>query len=199
MTSTYRIRYSTPDDLGAVIALRRYAEHWLSEAGISQWTSPETGNRVITEHFENSRSFVVEDEAGEIVASFALGAGDPDFWTDEELAQPASYLYKFMIGPAARGTGLGDVLLDWACEQVEMFGGLYLRLDCHRTNTGLHEYYRRRGFYAVGDRSKEGRASGALFERMAETRLAQPARVELVDATDSPVHVFAAPPRSAAV
>jgi GNAT superfamily N-acetyltransferase len=199
MTYTYRIRWSNPEDLDAVIALRRYAEQWLATAGIPQWTSSETGDRIIKQHFENSRSFVVEDEPGDVVAAFALGAGDPDFWTERELAQPASYLYKFITGPTARGTGLGDVLLDWACYQAELAGGLYLRLDCHRTNTGLHEYYRRRGFYEVDNRRAEGRDSGALFERIAETRLAVPARVTLVDMTDLEEHVFATPPRSAAV
>lgn len=199
MTNTYRLRWSDPEDLGAVIALRRYAERWLAEAGIRQWTSSETGDRIIKQHFETSRSFVVEDEDAAIVASFALGAGDPDFWTEKELGRPASYLYKFIVGPTARGTGIGDVLLDWACYQAELGGGLYLRLDCHRTNTGLHEYYRRRGFYDVANRGAAGRDSGALFERIAETRLAVPPRVTLVDMTDLEEHVFATPPRSAAV
>jgi GNAT superfamily N-acetyltransferase len=199
MTNTYRIRYSSPEDLDAVIALRRYAEDWLAAAGISQWTSSATGDRIIREHFENSRSFVVEDETDTVAAAFALGTGDADFWTPQELAQPASYLYKFIVGASARGTGLADVLLDWACYQAELIGGLYLRLDCHRTNTGLHEYYRRRGFYDVDNRPAVGRDSGALFERIAETRLASPARVTLVDMTDLEEHVFVTPPRSAAV
>lgn len=190
MTHTYRLRYSDPTDLDAVIALRRYAEQWLADAGITQWTSSEKGDRQIRQHFENSRSFIVEDETGTTVASFALGTGDTDFWTARELAVPASYLYKFILGPAVRGTGLGDVLLDWACYQAELIGGLYLRLDCHRSNTGLHEYYRRRGFYPVDNREAAGRDSGALFERIAETRLAQPARVTLVDMTDPGEHVF---------
>jgi hypothetical protein len=93
------------------------------------------------------------------------------------------YLYKFITGPTARGTGLGDVLLDWACHQAEMFRCLYLRLDCHRTNTALHNYYLRRGFTLLDVRSAPGRDSGALFERLTETRLAH-VGVQLVDGTD---------------
>lgn len=196
---TYRLRWSDPEDIDTVIGLRRYAEQWLAAAGIRQWTSSTKGDQQIRNHFEHSRSFIVEDEHDEAVASFALGTGDRDFWTPAELATPASYLYKFILGPAARGTGLGDVLLDWACYQAELVGGLYLRLDCHRTNTGLHEYYMHRGFYPVANRSAVGRDSGALFERIAETRLAVPARVTLVDMTDLEEHVFATPPHSAAV
>lgn len=197
-TPSYRLRPAEHDDLDAVIALRRYAEQWLAEAGIDQWTSRVTGDRVIQEHFDNGNSYVVQDQHHSIVAAFALGAGDPDFWTPDELAEPAQYLYKFITGPTARGTGLGDVLLDWACYQAELQGALYLRLDCHRTNIGLHRYYIDRGFYSVGFRSAEGRMSGALFERISETRRAVPARVELVDATYGD-RLFTAPQRSAAV
>jgi GNAT superfamily N-acetyltransferase len=195
---TYRIRPAEPDDLPAVIGLRRYAEQWLAAASIDQWTSSATGDRVITEHFEQSRSYVVDDEFGVVSAALALGDGDADFWTPAELASPALYLYKFITGPTARGTGLGDVLLDWACYQAEMAWMTFLRLDCHRTNTGLHQYYRSRGFYHLGTRYAEGRMSGALFERIAETRLAKPPRVTLVDATEGG-QLFASPSQSAAV
>lgn len=195
---TYRIRQADQSDLPAVLGLRRYAEQWLAASGINQWTSSATGDRVITEHFEQSRSYVVENEVGTVSAALALGDGDPDFWTPAELAAPALYLYKFITGPAARGTGLGDVLLDWACYQAELGWATFLRLDCHRTNTGLHQYYRSRGFYQLGTRYAEGRMSGALFERIAETRLAKPARVTLVDATEGG-QLFASPPQSAAV
>lgn len=196
---TYRIRYAEPTDMDAVIALRRYAERWLADAGIDQWTSSATGDRVITEHFENSRNYIVEDEAGSVAAALALGDGDADFWTPAELTAPALYLYKFIIGPADRGTGLGDVLLDWACYQAELAWATHLRLDCHRTNTALHRYYLGRGFYHLGTRSAEGRDSGALFERVAESRLARPVRVALVDATEPGEPMFAVPARTAAV
>lgn len=180
---TYRIRPGGAEDLTGVIELRRYAEKWLSSAGIDQWTSSSTGDRVIREHFEEGRLYVVEDEDGHIVASLSLGTGDPDFWTAAELNEPALHLYKFILGPTVRGTGLGDVLLDWACYQAEMFRCLYLRLDCPRANTGLHKYYLERGFTHLDTRSAEGRASGALFERVAETRLAL-VGVQLLDGTN---------------
>jgi hypothetical protein len=70
-----------------------------------------------------------------------------------------------------------------SCHQAEMFRCLYLRLDCHRTNTALHNYYLRRGFTLLDVRSAPGRDSGALFERLTETRLAH-VGVQLVDGTD---------------
>lgn len=194
---TYQIRPAAPADLDAVIALRRYAEQWLASAGIDQWTKSAYGDRIIREHFDDGRSFVVEDQAGDVVASLAIGNGDPDFWTPAELADPAMYLYKFIVGPTARGTGLGDVLLDWASYQAELYRSLWLRLDCHRTNTGLHRYYLDRGFHPLDVRSAPGRASGALFERSAELRTARSPLVRLVDLAEGGA-VFAEP-REAAV
>jgi GNAT superfamily N-acetyltransferase len=181
----------------AVIQLRRYAEDWLAAAGIDQWTSSSTGDRVIREHFDDGRTYVVEDDAGRVVASLALGDGDPDFWTPQELAEPAMYLYKFITGPTARGTGLGDVLLDWACYKVDMYRHFWLRLDCSRTNTQLHRYYLDRGFHQLDMRSAPGRQSGALFERSAELRMARPPRVGLIDATELNSGVLFAEPREA--
>jgi GNAT superfamily N-acetyltransferase len=196
---TYRIRPASPDDLDDVIELRRYAEDWMAAAGIEQWTSSETGDRVIREHFNDGRLYVVEDHAGYVVASLALGEGDPEFWTPAELAEPAMYLYKFITGPTARGTGLGDVLLDWACNKVELYRNLWLRLDCHRTNTGLHQYYLDRGFHLVDIREAPGRQSGALFERSAELQKATSPRVRLLDATEFSNGMVFAEPREAAV
>lgn len=196
---TYTIRPADLDDFGAVIDLRRYAEGWLAAAGIEQWTSSTTGDRVIREHFDNGLTYVANDERGEVVASLALGDGDPDFWTPDELSDPAFYLYKFIIGPTERGTGLGDVLLDWACFKTELHQGLWLRLDCRRDNTGLHRYYLDRGFHQVDIRRAPGRQSGALFERSAELRLARNPRVRLTDATEVKSGVVFVEPREAAI
>ncbi|MFD7161684.1 GNAT family N-acetyltransferase [Kribbella sp. NPDC059898] len=181
--TAYTLRSAVPSDVDDVIELRRYAEEWLKAAGIEQWTSSATGDRTIREHFDDDRTYVVVDDGGYVVASLALGEGDSDFWTADELTEPARYLYKLMAGPTARGIGLGDVLLDWACDRAQRQGADRIRLDCWRTNAGLHAYYLARGFRQYDVRTAPGRKSGALFERPADLRLAVPGRVELVDAT----------------
>lgn len=203
---TYRVRAAMEADLPAVIGLRRYAEAWLRDAGINQWTSASTGDRVIREHFDAGTTYVVEQLAdasdlehqdsaagGKVVGAFSIGEGDPDFWTEGERRQPAVYLYKFTLGPEARGTGLGDVVLDWVCAEAEQRWALWVRLDCNRDNTGLHRYYEDRAFFHRETRSAPGRASGALFERLAERQTVTNPRVVLIDATGREPVVFAAP------
>ncbi len=101
----------------------------------------------------------------------------------KERSQPALHLYKFIIRSDHRGTGLGDVLLDWACHRAELAGSLWLRLDCWRDNIRLHDYYLRRGFRYLETRTHPVRMSGAMFERPANVRLATDAHVRLIDRT----------------
>jgi GNAT superfamily N-acetyltransferase len=181
--TTYHVRVAGEQDVDAVVSLRRHAEDWLREAGIEQWTRSTYGARVIEGWIGTGSTFVVTTDDGEIIGSLSLDAGDPDFWTDDELKAPALYLYKFIIRSDHRGTGLGDVLLDWSGYRTELAGNLWLRLDCWRDNTGLHKYYLDRGFQYLTTRTHPTRMSGALFERPAELRLATSRQAKLIDHT----------------
>jgi ribosomal protein S18 acetylase RimI-like enzyme len=166
----YTIRQATLADLDALIGLRRYAETWLHAAGIEQWTDHARGAHVIRAGLNDGVTHAVTDPAGAIVASLTLNGADPDFWTPEDDPDSALYLYKFMIGPEGRGTGLGDALLDWAGDQAQQRGKQWLRLDCWRTNTGLQAYYAQRGFELLRVVELSWRSSGALMQRPAEMR-----------------------------
>jgi GNAT superfamily N-acetyltransferase len=181
----YRIRFARQHDLPSVLRLRRHAESWLGSSGITQWTSEETGNRIIAKWISEGGTYVLEDQVQDIIGTLTLGAGDPDFWRPEELRMPALYLYKFILRSDHRGNGLGELLLDWACQQTELRWGLWLRLDCRVDNAKLHDYYLRRGFRHLATRPALHRESGALFERIAELRTVHTPNVKLLDDTAS--------------
>lgn len=167
---TYTIRPATDDDFDALIELRSYAEAWLRAAGIEQWTDHNRGARVIRAGIQDGTSRVVLNDQGDVIASLTLAGPDPDFWGPGDQPDSALYLYKFMLGDKARGTGLGDALLDWACQQAQDQGKTWLRLDCWRTNTGLQTYYAKRGFQLIRTMVVPGRNSGALMQRPASLR-----------------------------
>lgn len=56
-------------------------------------------------------------------------------------------------------------------DQAARAGKTWLRLDAWRTNTALHDYYRRHGFTDVRIVDLPWRGSGALFQRPAATPL----------------------------
>lgn len=171
------------DDFEKILNLRKEAAEWLSRSGIDQWTDIKRGATAIKDWLESGSTFVVQNEGMEIVASLALGSADPDFWTAEEITEPAVYLYKFMINRSNRGTGLGEILLDWACEKSSQRGAYFLRLDCWKTNSGLHRYYLDRGFDYLTTRSKTGRKSGALFERPTGVRTARDSPIVVTESS----------------
>lgn len=166
---TYHVRRATDRDLEACFELRRLAEESFRTAGLDQWHDSEEGRRVITKWVERDAMHVVTTHAGDIVACFAIGGADQDFWTEEEATEPAIYIYKIIIRPDRKGTGLGDAILDWACD-YGMFDApaprpQWLRVDCWKNNTGLHRYFENRGFSHVATRTAPGRNSGWLAQR----------------------------------
>jgi GNAT superfamily N-acetyltransferase len=180
----YQIRLATEEDVSSVVGLRVHAEKWLAAAGIEQWTVRATGEKNIRAHIERGATFVVQVSSSEVVGTLTLDGGDPDFWTPEELSAPAAYLYKFIIDSHYRGSGLGDVMLNWACKRAATHGATTLRLDCWKTNFELHKYYLRRGFRQFDIRDAPGRMSGALFERPTSLQLPLTSALRLVDLTD---------------
>lgn len=166
-TTVYQIRLAGDADLDALVSLRTYAETWLHAADIDQWTDHARGITSIQAGLNSGGAHVVIDHQGDIVAGLTLAGPDPDFWQDSDQPDTGLYLYKFMLGPTTRGTGLGDALLDWACTQATHQHKTWLRLDCWRTNTNLQTYYTRRGFTLIRTVNAPHRSSGTLMQRPA--------------------------------
>lgn len=152
----YTIRPATPDDLDAVLALRREAEQWLADNGIRQWTADydEYAVGVLTAWVEGGAAWVVEHD-GQVVATASLNAEpDPDFWGWLQIAHQATALYlgKMIVRRDHAGLKLGDAIMNWACGRVKAAGRTWLRLDVRRDNRRLQHYYVSRGFRWMGTR-----------------------------------------------
>lgn len=169
MTQELTIRTAGSNDFPSLADLRIQAERWLHAAGVHQWLDHQRGLRSIRTGIEAGTAWIVEDGT-DTAATLTLSGPDWDFWTENDDPYNAIYLYKFIVSDQWRGTGLGDALLDWACETAQSQGKCFLRLDCWRENTALQAYYIDRGFHPVRTMVVEGRDSGALLERPAATR-----------------------------
>ena len=118
---------------------------------------------------EGQRFAALTDPAGDILAVAALVAPDRSFWAeDPDVLGSAWYVGRFMT--AASGYGYGSTLLRHLAACAAADGRAFLRLDCWKTNTGLHRYYLGEGFTHVRTVDVPGRFSGALFQRPVRVR-----------------------------
>lgn len=181
MTGRLSIETARPEDFDDVLTILDDAAAWLRGQGVDQW--PESFSKDATwridrirTYIEHGLTYLARDEAGEVVGTFTLSrAADPQFahgWPDGP--DNAGYLFRMAVRRSAAGDGVGEKIMDWATAKVADWGLPWLRIDVHRFNRKLQDYYRRRGFEKVAevtapDLSVPGRirGSGALMQRPA--------------------------------
>lgn len=112
--------------------------------------------------------------------------GDTDFWTRDELAEPATYVSKAAVSRRFAGRGIGALMLRWVCDHAAADGSQWVRLDVWKTNRELQSYYRRQGWTYLRTVEAPGRNSGALFQRQAEPDPEARAAFALRTATTTP-------------
>ena len=92
--------------------------------------------------------------------------GDPVLWTEEELAEPATYIHRMVVSRDYAGRALGAELLTWAGQRAaRRYGARWIRLDAWTTNTALHSYYLLQGFEFIRYSNTPANPSGALFQK----------------------------------
>jgi GNAT superfamily N-acetyltransferase len=171
MTITFE--QAQPDHEPVVRELQAEAVGWLAERGTDQWqpaamierrkTRPDDRN--LHDEIKRGEVFLVKDD-DRVIGTLTLDDyADPEFWTEDDKPKSALYVHRMIVSRDASGHNVGAAMLDWASKQAARSGRTYLRLDAWRTNTALHDYYRRHGFVYVRTISLPWRGSGALFER----------------------------------
>jgi GNAT superfamily N-acetyltransferase len=176
---------ASPDELPTVLELLDDAAQWLRKQGITQWPARFTGAedwRIdrIHAYIENGHTWLVRTNATP-VATFTLSSADPNYadgWPDGP--DTGLYIYRMVVRRNFAGHDIGGHILNWSSARAAALGYRWLRLDCHRQNQALQDYYQAHGFERVGTlirvihdpvsgdaNSRYVRASGALFQRPA--------------------------------
>lgn len=159
----YLMRRAGADDLGQVMRLLDARIDWLRERGSDQW-STRPFEPIMADAIRAGLTWLLFDHDTAVATLTVTTVGDPDFWTRDELRQPALYLSKLATDPREHGHGLGALLLDWANSYAASWGVSLLRWDVWRTNRGLQDYYQHLGIPRLRTVDVEGRWSGALYE-----------------------------------
>jgi hypothetical protein len=164
MSKPYVMHRASTTDLPEVMALLDERTRWLRERGSEQWNTGRNFETGIAEAISRWNTWLLRDDGASIVTLTLTSDGDPDFWTPEELREPALYLGKMASAVRRSGEGLGFLMLSWAQDWTARSGFDSLRWDVWRTNEQLQNYYRSVGGRYVRTVQVVGRWSGALFE-----------------------------------
>ncbi|TDD95299.1 GNAT family N-acetyltransferase [Actinomadura rubrisoli] len=157
---------AAPDDLAEVLALLNGVASWLTSRGVNQWAAGFSVER-IAPIIERGELYLVRENGSAIATVTVSTHGDADFWTAEELAEPARYVAKLATAREYAGQGLGELLLRWTIDLGARQGAQWIRLDAWRTNQRLHDFYRDAGWTHLRTAELEHRRSGALFQHPA--------------------------------
>lgn len=169
----YIIRRAEAHEHAIVMALLDEVTQWLTARGIDQWQdrmeiwSP----RVATAIDQGEVWLLTSPGDGLPLGTLTLDDhADPDFWgTGHDLDQTsARYLHKLAVRRDVAGQELGRLLLDWARDRAAREHAEVVRLDAWRSNPGLHQYYRDRGWTQSRTVHLDHRRSGTLFTAPAE-------------------------------
>lgn len=155
------IRLATRDDLADVLDLLNAAASWLHAKGLDQWPDGFDSER-IGPMIDRSEVFIACNGPTPVATVTVTDAGDPDFWTADELAEPSHYIAKLAV--SRDHTGLGELLLRWTVDRAARTGVRWVRLDAWKTNPGLHAFYERAGWKHLRTVDLPHRRSGALFQ-----------------------------------
>lgn len=162
--TTLVIRQAASDEFDVVFGLLAESIQWLRSKGLDQWSTWEQWRTKMRPSLDRGDVWLLcdgEDPIGTVTAEMG---GDPDFWTPEELAEPAAYVSKLTVARSHAGLNLGQLLLEWASDHAYRYGCEWLRLDAWKTNERLHSYYGGQGWKYLRTEEAPGRHSGTLFQ-----------------------------------
>jgi len=83
-------------DLAAVLEILDGAARWLHQQGIDQWPTglPSLSPDRIAAQIQRGETYLISEDCAPIATIAVSAAGDPDYWTAAELAEPAVYISK---------------------------------------------------------------------------------------------------------
>ncbi|WP_216356047.1 GNAT family N-acetyltransferase [Streptomyces sp. MP131-18] len=141
------MRPATADDIPAVENVIRARSGWLEERGLPSWRKNAAD---LARQAENPDGdvWVLADDDGRIIGCTTIQERTPPWgWTEEELNEPAHYLYSTVTDPAYRDMKPGTVMALWAVDQAAQQGCTWVRRGCHFP--GLVRYYETQEFKLV--------------------------------------------------
>ncbi|MFJ8000776.1 GNAT family N-acetyltransferase [Streptomyces sp. NPDC096310] len=145
------IRPARAEDAGAVSEIVLARSAWLVERGLPSWRADVESVSVQAENPDGAM-YVLEADGRPIGCTTVTESTPPMAWTDEELAEPALYLYTTVTHPETVPWKPGTLIALWAVDRAAKEEKLWVRRGCRFP--GLVSYYQRQKFTVIHELQK---------------------------------------------
>lgn len=143
-----KIRYSTFDDIDTIMAIFDSAKQFMKEIGNpDQWSFNYPSYEIVREDIHKNQSYIVEDDNGEIVATFVFFIdNDPTYaFIEGEWLNNEPYGVIHRIASTGKIKRISDYCINWCFEKCHN-----LRVDTHAQNSVMKEAFLRNNFKECG-------------------------------------------------
>lgn len=144
----YLMRLAEPADIAAVRALVLARSTWLEERQMPSWRASAEDVAGQAENTDGSMWLLTHEGSGKVIGATTVQRETPPWgWTEQELAEPADYLYTTITDPAERAQRPGTLIALWAVDRAARSGRAWVRRGC--MFPGLVRYYETQGFRLI--------------------------------------------------
>ena len=155
LTQPISCRPAVESDIEDIMLIVRQARNYLKKHRVDQWQGEYPTQDIFAADIANGECYAVT--YGERLAGFFCLTEAPesgyDKITDGKWHGEGKYctLHRMAIEAQFRGTGLSDMLIDFADETAKARGAECVRTDTHRKNKAMQKLLKRKGYVYRGN------------------------------------------------
>ena len=155
LTQPISCRPAVESDIEDIMLIVRQARNYLKKHRVDQWQGEYPTQDIFAANIANGECYAVT--YGERLAGFFCLTEAPesgyDKITDGKWHGEGKYctLHRMAIEARFRGTGLSDMLVDFADETAKAKGAECVRTDTHRKNKAMQKLFKRKGYVYRGN------------------------------------------------
>ena len=155
LTQSISCRPAVESDIEDIMLIVRQARNYLKKHRVDQWQGEYPTQDIFAADIANGECYAVT--YGERLAGFFCLTEAPesgyDKITDGKWHGEGKYctLHRMAIEARFRGTGLSDMLIDFADETAKAKDAECVRTDTHRKNKAMQKLFKRKGYVYRGN------------------------------------------------
>jgi len=150
------LRYSTKDDVLAIMKIIDDAQKYLAQLKIDQWQDGYPTEEQILIDINNNDSYVVIDDAGKVMCTTVFTTKkEPTYqnvdgnWLTKEDAK-YGVIHRLAVSENFRGHGIAKFIFDECENKLNEMNVCSMRIDTHRDNVGMQKMLKKRGYIYCG-------------------------------------------------